>query len=138
MILAHGNDLKISGVVDANPADLFAAPPENGWMVAHCKPRQDKLLCSELTWRGVPRGIFYERRVRRYLGKGAQEFLVPLLGGYVFCVGDFATRELIYRTDRVVRIIPVPRPARRCSARSRSTAKCACRFSRALRPALAA
>ena len=110
MIILGGVELQVSGVVDANPKTLFAMPPESGWMIAHCKPRQEKLLCAELIWRQVPRGIFYERRLRRYFGKGTQESLVPLLGGYVFCVGNQATRELIYRTERVVRILAVPRP----------------------------
>lgn len=110
MIVLGGVELKVSGVIDTNPPDLFAAPPEQGWMIAHCKPRQEKLLCAELAWRKVPRGIFYERRIRRYPGKGTQESLVPLIGGYIFCVGDQQARELIYRTDRVVRILTVPRP----------------------------
>lgn len=110
MIILAGSELRVSGVVDTNPPTLFADPPERGWLIAHCKPRQDKLLCADLSARGIPRGIFYERRVRRYPGKGTQESLVPLLGGYVFCVADREGQERIYRTDRVVRIIPVPRP----------------------------
>jgi transcription antitermination factor NusG len=109
MIILGGIELKVSGVVDTDPADLFAAPPEQGWLIAHCKPRQEKLFCAELTWRGIPRGIFYERRVRRYPGKGTHESLVPLIGGYVFCVGNYAERDLIYRTGRVVRLLAVPR-----------------------------
>jgi len=109
MIVLGGVDLRVAGVIDTNPANLFADPPAAGWMIAHCKPRQEKLLCAELEWRKVPRGIFYERRIRRYLGKGAQEHLVPLIGGYIFCVGDFHTREQIYSTGRVVHILPVPR-----------------------------
>ena len=110
MIVLGGVELQVSGVVDTNPVNLFAAPPETGWLIAHCKPRQEKLLCAELAWRKVPRGIFYERRIRRYPGKGTQEHLVPLIGGYIFCVGDFHTRELIYSTGRVVHILNVPRP----------------------------
>jgi transcription antitermination factor NusG len=105
MIVLGGPELRVSAQVDVNPPELFRAPPQSNWLIAHCKPRQEKLLCNELAWNGIPRGMFMERRLRRYPGHGVRETLVPLLGGYVFCIGDWDTREMLYRTERVVRII---------------------------------
>jgi len=107
MIAHAGKELRISGQIDCDPAGLFHVPPERDWLIAHCKPRQEKCLCRELSQRGIPRGIFLERRLRRYPGKGTSESLVPLLGGYVFCIGNQAEHETIYRTERVARIIRV-------------------------------
>lgn len=108
MIVLGGQELRVSGQVDCDPPGLFHVPPESNWLIAHCKPRQEKCLCRALSWQQIPRGIFLERRVRRYPGKGISETLVPLLGGYVFCIGGNAERDAIYRTERVARLIRVP------------------------------
>lgn len=108
MIVLGGTELRVSGLVDCDPPGLFHVPPERSWLIAHSKPRQEKCLCRALTLAQIPRGIFLERRIKRYPGKGLSETLIPLLGGYVFCIGGHAEREMIYRTERVARIIPVP------------------------------
>lgn len=105
MIVLRGTELRVSGVADCNPPELFRAPPHEGWLIAHCRPRQEKQLAANMDWLGIPRGIFYERRLRRYQGKGIQESMVPLLGGYVFFVGGWPERDQLFRTGRVVRVI---------------------------------
>lgn len=111
-MIAHAQSsrpsLRIDGVVDCNPPELFQMPPSTGWLVAHCKPRQEKAFCRELELGGIPRGIFYQRRIRSYPGKGKQESLIPLLGGYVFCLGNEDERDTLFRSGRVVHVM-VPR-----------------------------
>jgi hypothetical protein len=77
--------------------------------VVHCKPRQEKLLARQLQFVGIPGCAFFERRRRQY-DSGVQESLVPLLGGYLFVAHDRFDRDPIYATERVLRILDVPRP----------------------------
>ena len=85
----------------------FAAP---AWLVVHTKPRQEKSLARDAQHYGLRGCLFLERRVRTYAGKGSQTSLVPLIGPYVFLALDRDFRELLYRTERCVRLIEVRRP----------------------------
>lgn len=79
-------------------------------MIAHTLPRQEKRLAADLQFSHVPGLLFLERRVRRYAGKGTQESLVPLLGGYVFAHLPPGQRHVLYDTKRIVRLIDVSQP----------------------------
>ena len=80
------------------------------WLVVHAKPRQEKCLARDAQHYGIRGCLFLERRVRNYPGKGSQTSLVPLLGPYVFLALDRDVRELLFRTERCVRLIEVRRP----------------------------
>jgi transcription antitermination factor NusG len=99
-----------SGVIEEWPSGFCRELPAEHWLVVHAYPRQEKKLIAELRARRLPGCAFFQRRVRHYPGKGTQESLVPLLGGYVFVAVPIGQREAIYATRRVVRIIEVPRP----------------------------
>jgi transcriptional antiterminator RfaH len=87
--------------------------PRDRWVVVHAKPRCEKLLARDLAMLGIAGCLFLERRLRRYRGKGVQESLVPLLGGYLFVHrGREQNPSPIYRTERVVGIIGVADPGR--------------------------
>jgi transcription antitermination factor NusG len=99
-----------SGLVEDWPDGFSGRLPDAHWLVVHAYPRQEKKLILELRARRLPGCAFFERRIRHYPGKGTQESLVPLLGGYVFVAAPLSSRQDIYETHRVVRIIEVPRP----------------------------
>jgi transcription antitermination factor NusG len=98
------------GIVEEWPAGLTRALPTDHWLVVHAFPRQDKKLIENLRNLGLPCCAFFERRIRVYPGKGKQESIVPLLGGYVFVAADERAKDAIYQTNRVVRIIDVRQP----------------------------
>lgn len=102
---------RLLGEVDAWPAGLLDPLPEGPWTIAHVKPRQEKLLASNLRRFGLPSVLFLERRVRRYVRQGEQTSMVPLLPGYLFINVEPSAHDTIYSTDRVVRLITVHRPA---------------------------
>lgn len=80
------------------------------WMVVHAYPRQDKKIIELLQRKNLQGIAFFERRLRHYPGKGKQEFVVPLLPGYLFVTGGRAHYDTVYDTGRVVRIIDVRNP----------------------------
>jgi len=109
--MAGNVQVTVTGTVEGWPQGFLQNLPSQDWLVLHCLPRQEKKLAAELKVRGIPGCIFFERRVRRYPGKGVQESLVPLLGSYLFVVASALRKDAIYDTKRVLRIIDVPRPA---------------------------
>ena len=80
------------------------------WLVVHAYPRQDKKVIELLQRKNLPGIAFFERRLRHYPGKGKQEFVVPLLPGYLFVAASRANYDVVYDTKRVVRIIDVRNP----------------------------
>lgn len=107
-----GPTLQVSGLIRSWPPGFENALPLDHWVVAHARPRQEKRLADDLERLGQPGCLFLERRRRHYPGKGVQESLVPLLGGYLFLhLGRQHDLEPIYRTGRVLRLIQVPAPA---------------------------
>jgi transcription antitermination factor NusG len=99
------------GEVRAWPSGLLDKLPEGPWAVAHVKPRQEKLLASNLRHYGLPSVLFLEHRVRTYVRQGVQSSEIPLLPGYLFIVADEMDYDIIYSTDRVVRLMTVRDPA---------------------------
>jgi transcription antitermination factor NusG len=78
------------------------------WSVVHVRPRQEKSLLRDLARIRVPGCLFLEHRVRRYSGHGPQPVELPLIPGYLFVHGSPEQLPLLYRTERIVRILPVP------------------------------
>jgi transcription antitermination factor NusG len=99
-----------TGIVEEWPVGLTANLPTDHWLVLHAFPRQDKKLIEALRAKRLPGCAFFERRIRHYPGKGKQESLVPLLGGYVFVAVPAERKQELYDTRRVVRILDVPQP----------------------------
>jgi len=99
------------GEVQAWPPGLTDQLPEGPWTVVHVKPRQEKLLASNLSRFGLPGLLFLERSVRTYVRQGVQHSTIPLLPGYLFVVADAMSYDTIYSTDRVVRMLNVRQPA---------------------------
>jgi transcription antitermination factor NusG len=101
-------------MVEDWPSGFTRQLPDSHWLVVHAYPRQEKKLIADLRARNLPGCAFFERRMRHYPGKGTQESLVPLLGGYVFVSALLSARQEIYDTRRVVRVIDVPHPLELC------------------------
>jgi transcription antitermination factor NusG len=93
------------GIVHEWPDGFAADLPSEPWLVVHSYPRQEKRLAFDLARKRIPGLLFFERRVRRYPGKGAQTSLVPLLGGYLFVSAGRDRRDEIFATERVVRVL---------------------------------
>lgn len=100
-----------SAHIHAWPGDFLDQPlPDGDWLVAHIRPRQDKLLTSYLARRSLPGLMFYERRVHIYPDHGSREYLVPMLGPYAFIHAGEAARDAIYASERLVTLITVRSP----------------------------
>lgn len=81
------------------------------WWVAHCRPRQEKALARELASADVAYFLpLYE--VRRTSRGRSWTARLPLFPGYLFFCGGETARLSALRTNRVVRLIPVPDQAR--------------------------
>ena len=92
------------------PQGFTSSIPDDQWVVVHTYPRQEKKVITLLQQLKLPGCAFFERRLRHYPGKGTQESLIPLIPGYLFVASGRNERDLIYNTQRVVRIIDVPQP----------------------------
>jgi transcriptional antiterminator RfaH len=89
------------------PAALFSMPLDDApWEIAHVRSRQEKALARLLLNREQP---FYlpqiEKRVRRG-GRMFQSFL-PLFSGYVFLRRTDETRQVLWSSGVVTRVIAV-------------------------------
>lgn len=105
-----GTTIRSTGLVMDWPTGFSQQLTTGPWLVVHALPRQDKLLIERLRAHRLPGIAFFERRFRLYPGKGTQESVVPLLGGYVFVAAGREQREMIWATGRTVRIIDVSDP----------------------------
>lgn len=104
--------LRVSGHVHAWPPGFADGElPGHDWLVVHARPRQEKLLATELGRLRLPGLLLYERRISRHAGHGKREFLVPLLGSYIFVNATEHAREPIYATSRTVSILTVRQEA---------------------------
>ena len=110
--MAGSTKQSATGLVEAWPIGFGASLPAGPWLVLHVKPRQEKQLIKDLRRLPFPGLCFFERRLRHYPGKGTQESILPLLNGYLFVNASREQREPFYDTQRVVRIIDVPQPAK--------------------------
>lgn len=102
---------RLLGEVQSWPAGLLDQLPDGPWTVAHVKPRQEKMLASNLRRFGVPGVLFLEHRVRIYARQGRQTSTVPLLPGYLFINAGEEAYHDIYATERIVRLMNIRHPA---------------------------
>ena len=80
-----------------------------GWVVAYCKPRQEKALGWDLCRREVP--YFLPMVVREKSSGGRRRRnLYPLFPSYLFFAGEERERLAVLRTERVVRLIEISDP----------------------------
>jgi len=109
-ILAEEPSLFPDNLLDAvdQPAQVLDPAAERSWWAIYTRSRQEKGLARQLLGYQVP---FYlplipkdhlirGRRVRAY---------VPLFDGYVFLFGNPDERTLALTTNRIARVLPVPR-----------------------------
>lgn len=90
---------------DIHPDDLFALPAgEYPWAVAHVRSRQEKALARFLRQRLVP---FYLPQMEHRTSRAGRQFVswVPLFPGYVFFRGGRPSRDAVWESGVVARII---------------------------------
>jgi hypothetical protein len=99
------------GLIQSWPGEVLGADqPVQPWLVAHVRPRQEKLLANAMRRRALPGALFLRQHVRIYPGKGRQVSLMPLIPGYLFMVDAPEAREALYDSGRIVRLLTAPRP----------------------------
>ena len=76
------------------------------WMVAYCKPRQEKALAWDLRRRGAS---YFLPMVLRETSSGGRRRrnLYPLFPSYIFVAAGEAERLAVLKTERTVRLIEV-------------------------------
>lgn len=105
---------RLRGEVLAWPPELADPLPDGPWTVVHVKPRQEKLLVSNLRYLQVPSLLLLEHVERVYVRQGRQVNILPLLPGYLFVQAGEEAYHDIYATERVVRLFNVRHPADLC------------------------
>src|SRR4051794_5420675 len=88
------------------PASTTLSEVAQPWMVAYCKPRQEKALAWDLNRRDL---CYFLPMVRRETSSGGRrrQNYYPLFPSYLFFACDEAARLSVLRTDRIVRIVQV-------------------------------
>jgi transcription antitermination factor NusG len=102
--------VQTSGVIVDWPIGFSQQLDAPDWLVAHTYPRQEKIIIEKLRTLSIPGVALFERRLRHYPGKGTQESIVPLLPGYLFVAADRSKHDIIYQTNRIVRLIEAKNP----------------------------
>ncbi len=75
------------------------------WWLVYVRPQQDQKILQDLAQRDVASLAFFEKRVRKYDGKGSQTGYVPLLAGYVFVAAKSEdVQDAIFETGRALTI----------------------------------
>lgn len=97
-----------STVIVEWPQGFSSHLPLQPWLVVHCHPRSERRVVKLLTKMGISSLGLFERRIRRYKGKGTQVGLVPLLGGYLFVHAGPSLKERLWQTGKIVRILEPP------------------------------
>jgi transcription antitermination factor NusG len=88
------------------PPDLFSLPADAPWEIVHVRSRQEKAVARLLTERRQP---FYLPQVEKKIRRTGRTFtsFFPLFGGYLFIRRTDETRQTLWSTNAVVRVIPV-------------------------------
>ena len=77
------------------------------WWVMQTRPRQEKALARDLSSAEVP--FYLPLTSQEHLIRGRVRLsYVPVLAGYLFLFGDLEERLRALRTNRIVRVLPVP------------------------------
>lgn len=88
------------------PAEIAPAEVTGEWMVAYCKPRQEKALAWDLVRKQV---TYFLPMVLRETSSGGRRRrnMYPLFPSYLFFAGGEAERLAVLKTDRTVRLIEI-------------------------------
>ena len=90
------------------PASLFAAPvEEQPWHVVHVRSRHEKLVARVLARFERP---YYLPQIDKSVQRSGRVFHshLPLFSGYIFIRDLEPTRQVLWSTDAIVRVITVP------------------------------
>jgi transcription antitermination factor NusG len=88
------------------PAAVPLAHDDRSWIVAYCKPRQEKALGWDLCRRNV--SYFLPMVIRETSSGGRRRRnLYPLFPSYLFIAGSETDRLAALRTDRIVKLIEI-------------------------------
>lgn len=88
------------------PSDLFSLPVVAPWEIVQVRSRQEKALARFLAERRQP---FYLPQIEKSIRRGARSFTsyLPLFTGYVFIQRTDETRQTLWSTKAVARLIHV-------------------------------
>lgn len=88
------------------PAETVPADVVGEWMVAYCKPRQEKALAWDLVRKQV---TYFLPMVLRETSSGGRRRrnMYPLFPSYLFFAGGEAERLAVLKTDRTVKLIEI-------------------------------
>jgi transcription antitermination factor NusG len=89
------------------PCDLFSVAVETlPWEIAHVRSRQEKVLARLLASRAQPFYFPQIEKTARRNGRNFKSFL-PLFSGYLFLRRTDETRQILWSTGAVTRVIAV-------------------------------
>lgn len=88
------------------PADLFSIPDGGPWTIVHVRSRQEKAVARLFMERKQP---FYLPQIEKEVRRDGRTFksFIPLFGGYLFIRLNDDTRQTLWSTKAVVRMIQV-------------------------------
>ena len=92
---------------DVDHLEQSTAPQTSRWYVLHTKSRQEKVIASHLTAKGINHSLPLVAQVR-YYGRRKMTVHLPLFPSYVFLLGNLEQAYEADRTRRLARIIHVP------------------------------
>jgi transcription antitermination factor NusG len=91
---------------EINRGEFLQASQGRLWFVLHTPCRQEKVLCEDLSVRGISHYLPLVSKVHYYRNRKLVSS-VPLFDGYVFLLGSTEDAYRADRTGRVANIIPV-------------------------------
>lgn len=81
---------------------------ENDWYIAHLRPRQEKALSWDLMKSEICYCCpFYTKTVRRKDNNKLRKTVLPVFPGYLSFAGTENQRNAVFKTGRVLNILPV-------------------------------
>ncbi len=88
------------------PAGLFSMPDGGPWTIVHVRSRQEKAVARLFMERKQP---FYLPQIEKQVKRGGRTFksFIPLFGGYLFIRLNDDTRQTLWATKAIVRMIQV-------------------------------
>ena len=88
------------------PSDLFSMPDGGPWTIVHVRSRQEKAVARLFMDRKQP---FYLPQIEKQVRRDGRTFksFIPLFGGYLFIRLNDDTRQTLWSTKAIVRMIQV-------------------------------
>lgn len=103
------SQLILPGQSDLSPIEAIPNDLPGRWWVAHTKPRNEKVLATELAKLGV---FFYlplrKRETRSRKTGRISRSLLPVFPGYLFFSGAEEQRQRALSTHRIANVLTVP------------------------------